>query len=76
MIKEHDGIVLTSDLPEQGLRAGDVGAVVHIHAGGEAFEAEFLSLTGKTIAVTTVSASQCRPVNSKDITHARELRSA
>ena len=30
MIKEHDIIVLTSDLPEEGLTAGDVGTVVHI----------------------------------------------
>jgi hypothetical protein len=32
-IKEHDCVVLTADLPEEGLKVGDVGTVVHIHRG-------------------------------------------
>ena len=35
-IKEHDCVVLTAGLPEEGLEAGDVGTVVHIHKGGTA----------------------------------------
>jgi hypothetical protein len=31
MINEHDCVVLTSDLPSEGLLSGDVGTVVHIH---------------------------------------------
>ena len=57
MIKEHDRIVLTSDLPKEGLKAGDVGTVIHVHEGGKAFEVEFLTLDGKTVAVATVQAS-------------------
>ncbi len=34
MIKEHDVVVLTQDLPDVRLRAGDVGTVVHVHQGG------------------------------------------
>lgn len=34
MIKEHDVIVLTQDLPEERLTAGGVGTVVHVHGGG------------------------------------------
>ena len=30
MIKEHDIVVLTQDLPEERLTAGDVGTVVHV----------------------------------------------
>ncbi len=30
-IKEHDCVVLTVDVPKEGLKAGDVGTVVHIH---------------------------------------------
>jgi len=41
-IKEHDCVVLTRDLPAENLQAGDVGAVVHIHKGGVAYEVEFV----------------------------------
>jgi hypothetical protein len=34
MIKEHDCVVLTTDLPAEGLTAGDIGTVVHIHKAG------------------------------------------
>ena len=51
MIKEHDIVVLTEDVPEEGLTAGDVGTVVHIHNNGEGYEVEFMiSLTkGSTL---------------------------
>ena len=75
MMKELDQIVLTADLPKEGLKAGDVGTVVHIHRGGEAFEVEFMTLAGETVVVTTVLASQVRPVGKREITHARELTS-
>ncbi len=73
MIKEHGRIVLTSDLPQEGLKGGDVGTVVHVYANGGAFEIEFLTLDGKTAAVATVTASQLRPVTERDLTHARPL---
>jgi hypothetical protein len=73
MIKEHDCIVLTANLPEEGLEAGDVGTVVHIHKDATAYEVEFMTLTGKTIAVATVLPSQLRPVGKRDLTHVREL---
>jgi len=49
MIEEHDCVVLTSDIPAQGLQAGDVGTVVHIHRNGEAYEVEFATFTGQTV---------------------------
>ena len=73
MIKEHDCVVLTVDVPEEGLQAGDVGTVVHLHRAGAAYEVEFCTLTGQTVAVATVLASQCRPVSRRDISHVREL---
>jgi hypothetical protein len=72
-IREHDCIVLTKDLPEDGLEAGDVGTVVHVHGHGTGFEVEFMTLTGATVAVATVLPSQLRPVGSRDVTHVREL---
>ncbi len=73
MIKEHDCIVLVANLPDEGLQAGDVGTIVHIHCDAAAFEVEFMTLTGNTVAVATVLASQLRPVGKRDLTHVREL---
>ncbi len=75
-IKEHDCVVLTANLPEENLEAGDVGTVVHIHKGGVAYEVEFVTLAGDTIAVATVEASQVRPVGKRDLNHVRELQAA
>jgi hypothetical protein len=72
-IKEHDCVVLTYDLRTQNLRAGDVGAVVHIHKGGVAYEVEFATYTGRTVAIATVDASHLRLVGKRDINHVREL---
>lgn len=75
-IKEHDCVVLTADLPAEGLLAGDVGTVIHIHKDGVAFEVEFITLTGRTVAVATVESSQLRPVSRQDLNHVRELVAA
>lgn len=72
MIKEHDQVVITADLPEHNLKAGDVGVVVHIYADGEAYELEIFALDGRTLDVVTVEASQVRPVKRDDVLHVRE----
>jgi hypothetical protein len=73
MIQEHDGIVLPQDLSEEGLRAGDVGTVVHVHGDHAGYEVEFTTLTGRTVAVATVLPPQMRAVSPRDLTHVREL---
>jgi hypothetical protein len=73
MINEHDDVVLTEDVPTEGLKAGDIGTVVHIHAKGEACEVEFIYLDGEAIAVVTLRADQVRPIKTGEIAHAREL---
>ena len=50
MIRELDTIVLACDLPEDRLKAGDVGTVVLVHPGG-GYEVEFMALDGETLAV-------------------------
>ena len=76
MIKEHECVVLTADLPAEKLEAGDVGTVVHIHKDGVAYEVEFITLDGHTVAVATVGSAQLRPVSRRDISHVRELQAA
>ncbi len=75
MLKEHDLIVLTTDIRDEDgdLKAGDVGTIVHVHAGDEAFVVEFTTLHGGTVAVATLLSSQVRPVSDEDIIHARKL---
>jgi hypothetical protein len=76
MIAELDRAVLTTDLPEHGLRAGDLGTVVMVHDGGAGYTIEFVSLSGETVAVVTLPASHLRPVRANEIANARELAPA
>lgn len=71
MIQELDNVILTEDLPEYGLEKGDIGTIVLVHRGSEGYEVEFVTLDGKTVAVTTLLASQVRPIASGEIAHAR-----
>lgn len=76
MIRELDNVVLTIDLPEHGLRAGDVGTVVLVHRDGEGYEIEFVALDGETVAVASLFASQIRSIERREITHARKVEGA
>lgn len=69
MIKEFELVALIKDLPGTSLRAGDEGVVVMIYNAGEAYEVEFFSPDGKTIALETISAAQLQPVNHRALTH-------
>jgi hypothetical protein len=72
MIKELDSVVLTVDLPEHGLKKGDVGTVVLMHDGG-GYEIEFMTLGGATLAVMTLTRDQVRAVGGREIAQARVL---
>jgi len=71
--QRDDRVVITTDLTREKLVAGDVGTVVHVYRGGEAFEVEFVSLDGETVAVVTLERTQVRPVKRREITHARSV---
>lgn len=71
VIKELDAVVLTSDLSQHGLKAGDVGAVVMVYRGGEAYEVEFVTMKGHTISVITLPRDSIRPVEATDLIHVR-----
>lgn len=73
MIEELASVVLTTNLPEQGLQAGDIGTVVLVHQEGQGYTVEFMTLSGETVAVITVPAEQIRPIRTNEIAHAREL---
>jgi hypothetical protein len=73
MIQELDRVILTRDLPEKKLKAGDAGTVVLVHNDGEGFEVEFMTLAGETFALETLMKDDVRPVRDREIAHAREV---
>jgi Domain of unknown function (DUF4926) len=75
MIPELGTVALTVELPEYGLQAGDLGAVVLVHPDQSAYEVEFVALDGETVAVVTLTADQVRPVGRGEIAHARAVLS-
>lgn len=107
MIRELASIVITRNIPEHGLRRGDIGAVVHCpeklrvtsgsclssavlfmclrvsqenmsncYKDGAAFEVEFVTGKGGTVAVITRECKDVRPMYPNEILHARETKAA
>jgi hypothetical protein len=75
MIKELDPVVLAHDLPEYELARGDVGVVVHIYADDAAYEVEFVTGEGATVAVVTLEKGSVRSMRQREILHVRDMAS-
>lgn len=73
MFQELDSVVLARDLEEHHLERGDVGAIVHIHGEHEAFEVEFVTGAGRTVALATLRPEEIRLLGSSEILHARDV---
>jgi hypothetical protein len=70
-----DTVVLDRDLPEVGLRRGDLGAVVELY-DDEGLEVEFVAASGRTQAVVTLQTTDVRAVDDSDLLAVRPLRKA
>ena len=70
---ELDTVVLTHDIAEHCLVQGDIGAVVHRYKDGSAFEVEFVTADGKTVAELMLGPADVRPVGGREVLHAREV---
>lgn len=71
-----DVVVLERDLPSHGLKRGDLGAVVELYEP-EGLEVEFVTASGRTEALVTLTASDVRAVVANDLVSVRPyLRSA
>jgi Domain of unknown function (DUF4926) len=75
LFKELDTVVLVRDVPESGLRAGDLGAVVQVYSP-EAFEVEFVKAAGGTQALLTLGAQDLRAVRDDDLLAVRSAEAA
>ena len=67
-----DTVVLTRDLPQDGLRPGDLGAVVELY-GDDGVEVEFVQPSGDTKALVTLKTTDLRSVSEGDILAVRPL---
>ena len=67
---------MTANVPDEGLEAGNIDTVMHVHKGGEGYEVEFMTLTGETVAIVMLLAGQVRPLNRRNLAHTRELAPA
>ena len=67
-----DTVVLDRDLPEHGLRSGDLGAVVQVYEP-DGLEVEFVTASGKTQALVTLNVNDVRPVQDSDLIAVRSV---
>jgi hypothetical protein len=71
--KASDTVVLTRDLPDVGLRAGDLGAVVQVYEP-DGLEVEFVTASGRTEALVTLTEQDVRAVADGDLVAVRPFR--
>ena len=64
--QELDTVVLARDVPEYGLRSGDLGAVVGVYEP-DGLDVEFITASGRTEAVVTLTDHDVRPVGQNDL---------
>ena len=73
----YSDVILTRDVTEHGLRAGDIGTVVDRHAGPtvseDGYSVAFFDMTGNTVAVATLPASALRVPTTADVPAVRAL---
>jgi hypothetical protein len=67
-----DAVVLTRDLPEKGLQAGDLGAVVEVY-GSDGLEVEFVTVSGHTAGLVTLKSADVRSTTDSDLMAVRTL---
>jgi hypothetical protein len=76
----YQRVVLTQDLPKEGLRAGDVGVIVeHYPARADVpkgYELEFFAPTGQTIGIVSVPASAVRQATGHEVLRVRAIARA
>ena len=72
MFDEHSKVALSRDLPELGLKTGDIGWVVDVQGGGQGYAVEFLSFDGNTIGVASLEPDDIHQANGSAVPHERE----
>jgi hypothetical protein len=68
-----DTVVLNRDLPEQNLRAGDLGVIVQLYES-DRIEVEFVTVSGQTSALVMLTTEDVRPVDDTDLVSPPSLK--
>ena len=71
-MSEFELVVLTEDVPDGKLKIGDVGTISAVICEGKAYEVEFVTYTGETLAVETLLPHQIRSVRSSEVMTVRD----
>lgn len=73
----YQRVILTRDILEEGLRAGDVGVIVEHYSARaevpEGYELEVFAANGQTITVVSVPASAVREATEREVLSVREM---
>jgi hypothetical protein len=67
-----DTVVLVRDVPEHGLRAGDLGAIVEV-CPPDMYEVEFVTGSGRTTALVTLRTADLRAIADTDLIAVRTV---
>jgi hypothetical protein len=70
--KVLDAVVLLRDVPEHGLRAGDLGSVVEVYPP-DTVEVEFVTASGRTTALVSLRTTDVRPIADNDLIAVRSV---
>jgi hypothetical protein len=69
---ELEAVVLERDIPERGLRKGDLGAIVELYEP-DGLDVEFVRASGKTQALVTLRTNDVRGVRDEDLVSVRTV---
>jgi Domain of unknown function (DUF4926) len=67
-----DTVVLVRDVPEHGLLAGDLGAVVEVYPP-DTLDVEFVTASGRTTALVALTTSDIRAIADTDLVSVRTI---
>ena len=73
-LRNLDVVVLNEDLPSHDLKRGDLGTIVEVYSPA-AIEVEFVTASGRTQALVTLSPSAVREVGDNDLVAVRPVAS-
>lgn len=72
-MEEFSLVVLEENPANSRLRKGDVGTIVTVYGEGKAYEVEFVTLKGESVAVETLLPHQIREVRTTEMMAVRDL---